>query len=119
MQFEFANPYFLWLLGVIPICISWYAWQNRKQQASLRVSTISRLHVKTITRVQGRHSLFALRMITCTALIIAFARPQKSFSEKIINSEGIDIMLTLDVSGSMMSADVKPNRLEAAKQVAD
>ncbi|HYV92218.1 MAG TPA: VWA domain-containing protein [Chitinophagales bacterium] len=119
MQFEFANPYFLWLLGIIPVSISWYVWKNRRQQASFRVSTISRLHVRAITRVEGRHSLFALRMIACAALIIACARPQKSFLEEIINSEGIDIMLTLDVSGSMMSADVKPNRLEAAKQVAD
>lgn len=119
MGFEFANTYFLWLLGLIPICISWYIWKNRRQQPSFRVSTISRLHVKALTRVQVRHTLFVLRMIACSALIIACARPQKSFSERIINSEGLDIMITLDVSGSMMTADVIPSRLEAAKQVAD
>lgn len=117
--FEFANTYFLWLLGLIPVCIAWYVWKERKQQPSLRVSTISRLHIKALTRVQARHTLFILRMVACSALIIACARPQKSISERIINSEGIDIMITLDASGSMMAADVIPNRLEAAKQVAD
>lgn len=119
MQFEFANPYFLWLLGLIPVCTSWYLWKNRSQQASFHVSTLARLRMKISFRVSSRHIMFMLRMLACASLVVALARPEKSFSEKIINSEGIDVMITLDVSGSMMSADVKPNRLEAAKQVAD
>ena len=119
MELEFANPLFFWLLGLVPVCCLWYAWKNREQQATLRVSTLSRLRLKGFSRTYMRHILLVLRMTALCALIIACARPQKPSSEQIINSEGIDIMITLDVSGSMMIADVKPNRLEAAKQVAD
>ncbi len=120
MPFEFVNINFLWLLNLIPLCIAWYVWKHRSQQPSILLSstnTLKRESSFSLTTLQ--HLLFVLRMIAILFLCVALARPQQSFSIKSVNSEGIDIMLVMDVSGSMMQKDFKPNRMEAAKVVLD
>lgn len=115
----FAHPYLLLLLLIIPLMTVWYVMRYRKQKPALQFSNISLfkgLH-KTF-RQKAYPLLFVLRMITVGALIIALARPQTKLSKKEMKVEGIDIVLTMDVSGSMLAEDFKPNRLESAKKVA-
>ncbi|NDV47661.1 VWA domain-containing protein [Paludibacter sp. 221] len=112
----FHNPeYLLFLLVLIPI-IFWYVWEMQKSDASLQISSHQDLkqYSKTL-KIRLRHLPFALRVLSITFIIIAIARPQKSDSWKTENTEGIDIMMALDISGSMELPDFKPNRLEAAK----
>lgn len=115
----FANPlYFLLLLLLIPM-IGWYVWKLRKSQASIRMSTLSGFEKAPNTfRIYLRHLPFALRMIAFTLLVIAMARPQTTNKWNTSTTEGIDIVLTLDISSSMLAQDLKPNRIEAAKDVA-
>ncbi|MCQ2261322.1 MAG: VWA domain-containing protein [Bacteroidales bacterium] len=115
----FAHPYLLLLLLIIPLMTVWYVMRYRKQKPALQFSNISLfkgLH-KTF-RQKAYPLLFVLRMIAVGALIIALARPQTKLSKKEMKVEGIDIVLTMDVSGSMLAEDFKPNRLESAKKVA-
>jgi Ca-activated chloride channel homolog len=115
----FANSYLLFLLfGLIPLIV-WYVYQNNKILPSLKLSETSRLsQIQTSFKVKLRHLVFALRLLALAAVIIALARPQSSNSLKNVTSEGIDIMITLDISSTMLARDFKPNRLDAAKSVA-
>ena len=115
----FANPtYFLLLLLLIPMII-WYVWKLRKSQASIQLSSLEGFNKAPNTfRVYLRHIPFVLRMAALTFLIIALARPQTTNKWSSTTTEGIDIMLVLDVSTSMLAQDLRPNRLEAAKEVA-
>ncbi|MDR1746910.1 MAG: VWA domain-containing protein [Tannerella sp.] len=116
----FANPnYFYLLLLLIPM-IGWYIWKMRKNQASMQFSAsqaFSAPRMKTL-RVYLRHLPFALRTAALVLLIVVLARPQSTDSWSDSTTEGIDIMLSIDISTSMLSLDLKPNRLEAAKNVA-
>ena len=116
---KFSNPEYLWLLLVlIPLCI-WYILKQYKSDASLQVSTIQPfLTVKRSRKTYLCHLLFLFRMCCIALIIIAIARPQKSNSVRSEMTEGIDIILSLDVSGTMLAEDLRPNRLEAAKNVA-
>jgi Ca-activated chloride channel family protein len=116
---SFAHPYFFALLLLIPVMI-WWQWRRKRQETpALRLTTLSGLRaVKPSWRVRLRPLLFVLRLVALTALTIALARPQSSNTTESIESEGIDIVLSLDVSGSMLAEDLKPNRIEAAKKVA-
>ena len=119
MKITFAHPYLLLLLIAIPLLIVWYILRYRKQKPALQFSNISLfkgLH-KTF-RQRAYPLLFALRMVAVGAVIIALARPQSKLSRQEMKVEGIDIVLAMDVSGSMLAEDFKPNRLEAAKKVA-
>lgn len=114
----FHNPeYLLFLLILIPI-VFWYVWEMHKSDASLQISSHQDLkqYRKTI-KIKLRHLPFILRILAITFLIIAIARPQKADKWKSENTEGIDIMMALDISGSMELPDFKPNRLEAAKSM--
>ena len=118
-MFRFANPEFLLLLAVVPFLTWWYL-RRKRSAATLRYSNLGVVKSvkKTGTR-HYRHILFVLRMLVIILLIIAFARPQSGRSEQEIITEGIDIILAMDVSSSMLAEDFKPkNRLEAAKLVA-
>jgi len=118
-SYVFAQPQFLYLLGIIPVLALWYVWQHPLQQVAVRISTTSAFReFKPSLKIILRHFLFVLRLIACALVIVALARPQFVVSQKMIRSEGIDIMLVLDVSGSMFARDFVPNRLEAAKNVA-
>lgn len=115
---SFAHPWFFALLLLIPFLI-WWQQKARNKQATFRLSTITALQtVRPTWRVRLRPLLIVLRVITLVALIVALARPQSSNTTENIDSEGIDIVLAIDVSGSMLAEDLQPNRIEAAKKMA-
>ncbi len=117
---SFAYPWILYFLAVIPILIAWYIWQGRKKQAAIKYSNLAIFkNIPATLKERLRHLPFALRMLALIFLIIALARPQNFSAGQNINAEGIDIAITLDISGSMLAEDFKPNRLEAAKKVID
>lgn len=116
---HFARPDFLYLLLLIPIMIAWYVMRASKTHPTLRISDLSMFERKgRSSRVILRHLLFVLRQLALLCLILALARPQTSSSSRNITIEGIDIMLSLDVSGSMLAMDLKPDRIEASKTIA-
>lgn len=117
----FADPGFLFLLLLIPFLAYWYVRKNKSLSGSIRYSNLNL--IKKIDKVSKmrkfRHTGFMLRMIALTLLIVGFARPQSSHTEDEIITEGVDIVLALDISSSMLAEDFRPNnRLEAAKAVA-
>lgn len=115
----FLHPHLLWLLLLLPVLLLFYVLWRRKQQASLRMPSLHFLDgVGGGVRVYLRHSVFALRLLALGLIIIALARPQSSSSWSEDRVEGIDIMLTMDISTSMLAMDFQPNRVEAAKEVA-
>lgn len=117
---SFAYSWVLYFLLVIPVLIAWYIWQGRKKLAAITYSSLNMLKKTPVTlRERLRHLPFALRMLALVFLIIALARPQNFSAGQSVNSEGIDIAMVLDISGSMLAEDFKPNRLEAAKEVID
>lgn len=116
---SFKNPEYLYLLFLLLPMLFWYFWELRKTEASLQISSIKKLKDSPKTlRMKFRHLPFVFRMLATVLLIIAIARPQSSINWRSENREGIDIMMALDVSGTMMAEDLKPNRLDAAKSVA-
>ncbi|KGO02724.1 aerotolerance regulator BatA [Porphyromonas gulae] len=115
----FAYPELLWLLILLPLMAAWYILQARKTSATMTISSLKPFEGgRRGLRVYLRHSLPILRVLSVGFLIIALARPQNTNSWQKDSIEGIDIMLAMDVSGSMQAMDFKPNRLEAAKDVA-
>ncbi|OQX85457.1 aerotolerance regulator BatA [candidate division KSB1 bacterium 4484_87] len=120
-MFRFANPEFLILLAIIPILIYWYIRRNKLSSATIRFSNLKNLKQISATPTRRyRHILFVLRMGVIALLIVAFARPQSSSKEEKVLTEGIDIVLAMDVSSSMLAEDLDrhKNRLEVAKEVA-
>ena len=117
--YEFANPkYFLILVLLVPM-ILWYVFREKRSHADLQFSSLKAfMGLKHAGRVWLRHVLFALKVLAIVFLVTALARPQSSNSWQTYTSEGIDIMLALDISGSMLARDFSPDRLEAAKDVA-
>lgn len=115
----FNNPeYLFFLLVFIPI-VFWYIKEMHHSDASLQISSHRNLQMKQKTlKIKLLHVPFVLRCLAITMVVIALARPQASNSWRTESTEGIDIMLTLDISGTMMAEDLKPNRLEASKAVA-
>ena len=115
----FLHPHLLWLLLLLPVLLLIYVFWRRKQQASLRMPSLHFLDgIGGGVRVYLRHSVFVLRLLALGLIIIALARPQSSSSWSEDRVEGIDIMLTMDISTSMLAMDFQPNRVEAAKEVA-
>lgn len=116
---EWANPEYLWLFAIIPILILWYWLRQKRRNPELSFSGISVFEgMPKSPKTWLVHSLFVLRLIILSLIIIALARPQSVSSIQNINIEGIDIVMALDVSSSMLARDLKPDRLEASKQVA-
>ena len=116
---EFANPKLLWLLLLVPALIVWYILRHKKQEASLGFSDLKGfVKLPKTWKAYLRHLLFALKMVALALLIVALARPQSSSTNSTSNIEGIDIVMAMDVSGSMLARDLKPDRLTAAKNVA-
>lgn len=115
----FANPKYLFLLLILIPLIIWYFIKLRKMQASFKMSSGAAFkNMPGSIRVYLRHLPFALRVLAIAAIIIVVARPQSVNSSDVTNSEGIDIVMALDVSGTMLAQDFVPTRLEAAKKVA-
>lgn len=116
---RFAEPLFLYLLAVIPAMVAFYILKQQKTTASLRMPGLQPFEkAGTTFRHYLRHILFAVRTLIIALLIIVLARPQATDKFQDISTEGIDIVLTLDISGSMLARDFKPDRLEASKNVA-
>ena len=116
---QFANPGYLFLLLLLLPVIAWYVWKQSVAQASLQVSTTSPFqHLPRSWKEYLRHVNFALLCGALALVIVVLARPQSSDSWSQSNTEGIDIVLSLDVSNSMQIEDFQPNRLEASKDVA-
>lgn len=116
----FANPTYLYLLVLLIPMIGWYIWKLRKTQASIQVSSSQVFDSPEASsyKVYLRHVPFILRMAALALLIVVLARPQSTDNWQNTSTEGIDIVLTMDISSSMLAQDLKPNRLEAAKDVA-
>ena len=116
----FANPTYLYLLLLLIPMIGWYVYKLSKNQASLQVSSTEGFDAPGASswKVWLRHVPFILRMAAVAVLVVILARPQSTNSWQNSSTEGIDIVLAMDISTSMMAQDLKPNRLEAAKDVA-
>jgi len=116
---EFVNKEFFWLFLLLPIAILWYALKQKKQTAELKMSSIKGFKANSSILVQLRPLIFILRLLALAFLIVALARPRTSNeSSKIKTTKGIDIVMAIDVSASMLAKDLLPNRLEALKNVA-
>ena len=114
----FAEKQWFWALLIVPVAAAWYIWRNRRREAELSVSSFTLFKgVKTSARARFRHSLAALRLLAFAFIVLALARPQSRSSWKDSKTEGIDIVISLDVSLSMLAKDFKPNRMEVAKDV--
>ncbi|MGP8214618.1 MAG: vWA domain-containing protein, partial [Bacteroidia bacterium] len=117
----FAHPGLLWLLTIIPLLVTFYIFRNNYAVADISIPLPWKSDNMPKTRTYKnylRHILFGFRMLVVALLIVIIARPQSSTSWKNITSEGIDIVIALDISGSMLSKDFNPNRVEAAKSIA-
>ena len=116
---EFASPHFLFALIIIPLFIVWYVLNCNKQQAYVRFTDTAFFDkLPKSWKTYMRHIVFVLEIAALSLFIIALARPQSSSKNQKVNVEGIDIMLAMDISSSMLAADLKPDRLEASKAVA-
>ncbi len=115
---DFAYPWAFSLFLLLPLMIYWYFTRYSKQQATITVSTVSLIKKTSSWKQTFRHAMLVLRLLALSCLIIALARPQTRNDEELKMGEGIDIILCLDVSGSMSAQDLLPNRLEASKAVA-
>jgi Ca-activated chloride channel homolog len=114
---EFSQPYFFALLLFLPFLIFWYIKTNNSRTASIQISNIA-TSLPSTAKVVWRHLPFICRLLSMAFIIAALANPQTKNEEQHAEGQGIDIMLCLDVSGSMTAQDLTPNRLEAAKNVA-
>jgi Ca-activated chloride channel homolog len=114
-----AKPWFLLLLVFVPVMVVWYILRRNTTTTAIGYSDISGMqNVRPTFRQRMMHLPFIIRMLIVCLLIFILARPQKSFDKSDFKVEGIDILMALDISGSMLSEDFKPNRIEAAKDVA-
>lgn len=117
-NFEFHSPEFLWLLLIIPALAVWYFFMRKKDAALLTVPSVNAFKTSSILP-KLKPLLYLLRLLALSALIIALARPRNvAVSKKTKTNRGIDIVMAIDVSASMLAKDLKPNRLEALKKVA-
>ncbi|WP_442787438.1 vWA domain-containing protein [Flavobacterium suncheonense] len=115
----FAHPEFFWLFLVLPIVIAWYFWKKNEQSPTLKISSVQGFKTAGSVLPKLKPLLFALRLLALAALITALARPQSTdVTNKSRTTRGIDIVMAIDVSGSMLAKDLKPNRMEALKRVA-
>lgn len=117
-NFEFTNPEFLWLLLVIPILAIWYFFVLKKDSAHLKMAS-TKGFIQQDLLAKFKPILYLLRLLAISLLIVALARPRNvEVSKKTKTTRGIDIVMAIDVSASMLAKDLKPNRLEALKAVA-
>jgi len=118
-SFEFVNPEFFWLFLMLPLLLLWYFVKRKKQTAELRISSIQGFKRGGNFWAKLSPFLFILRLLAISALIVAMARPRNvDESTRVKKTSGIDIVMAIDVSASMLARDLKPNRLDALKSVA-
>lgn len=115
----FANKELRWLFLVLPLILAWYIFRNRSLNAELKTSSLSHFgKIRPTYKQYLRHLLIVFRLAALSALILVLMRPQSRSSYKDVKTEGIDIVIALDISSSMLAKDFKPNRLEAAEELA-
>lgn len=118
-KITFLNPEFFWLFLLIPLAIFWLIYTRNEQTATLKISSIQGFKATGSFWVKLRPYLSAFRLLALSSLIVALARPRTvDVSNKTKTTKGIDIVMAVDVSGSMLAKDLKPNRMEALKRVA-
>ena len=116
---EFLNKELFWLFLLLPLVFLWYIFKNKKQTAELKISSLKGFKITNSWLPKVKHLLFGLRLIALGLLITAIARPRTvDVSTKTKTTKGIDIVMAIDVSASMLAKDLAPNRLEALKDVA-
>ncbi|MEM8998738.1 MAG: VWA domain-containing protein [Bacteroidota bacterium] len=115
---EFANPEFFWLFLLLPLALAWYFFKRKEEVASLRISSMNAFSGSSLLS-KLKPLLFMFRLLALAAIITALARPQtEDISTRTKTTKGIDIVMAIDVSSSMLARDLKPNRLSALKEVA-
>ncbi len=115
----FANKELQWLFLTLPVVLAWYVFKNKTLSAEMTMSSLSGFEkIKPSFKQHLRHLLIVLRLIVLSFLILVLMRPQSRSSFKDVKTEGIDIVIALDISSSMLAKDFKPNRLEAAEELA-
>ncbi|MDO7172007.1 vWA domain-containing protein [Mariniflexile sp. AS56] len=116
---DFLNKQWFWAFLVLPLAIVWYIFKHKKQTAELKISSLQGFKLTSSWLPKLKHGLFILRLLALALLITALARPQTvDVSSKTKTTRGIDIVMAIDVSASMLAKDLSPNRLEALKNVA-
>lgn len=119
MLMRFADPFYLALLVFVPLMVFWYVRRQKNRGGTLRFSHLGFVkEVRQASADRARHLLFGMRMFVLSLLILAFARPQSGVRSEEVITQGIDIVLAIDISSSMLAEDIKPNRVEAVKDVA-
>ena len=115
----FANPDYLWLLTMIPLVVGWHVFTRKKSQAVLKISSLEGFRSKSSFLSRLQPLLFVLRILSLLLIVMALARPQTmDVSTRTKTNKGIDIVMAIDISSSMLAQDLKPNRLTALKRVA-
>ena len=115
----FATPDYLWLLSMIPLVVGWHAFTRKKSQAVLKISSLEGFRSKSSFLSRLQPLLFVLRILSLVLIVLALARPQTmDVSTRTKTNKGIDIVMAIDISSSMLAQDLKPNRLTALKRVA-
>ena len=118
-KITFLNPGFFWLFLLIPVAVFWLFWKKNQQSATLKMSSLQGFKGSESTLTKLKPLLNVFRIVALCCLIIAMARPRTvDVSNRTKTTKGIDIVMAIDVSGSMLAKDLKPNRLEALKKVA-
>ena len=115
----FFNPEFFWLFLLLPIAAVWLFWNLKKQATTLKISSVNGFKSVSSFLPKLKPYLFIIRLLALSSLIIALARPRTvDISNQTKTTRGVDIVMAIDVSGSMLAKDLKPNRMEALKDVA-
>ncbi|HAT75726.1 MAG TPA: aerotolerance regulator BatA [Flavobacterium sp.] len=115
----FLNPEFFWLFLLIPMAVAWMYWKRNEQSATLKMSSTQGFKSSNSLIAKLKPILNLLRILALSSLIIAMARPRTvDVSNQTKTTRGIDIVMAIDVSGSMLAKDLRPNRMEALKDVA-
>ena len=119
-EVTFLNPELFWLFLLLPAAVLWQIWKRKQQSATLKISSVKGFKAQKSLLAKLKPFLFVLRLLALSSLIIAMARPRKvDISSQTKSTKGIDIVMAIDVSGSMLAKDLKPNRMEALKKVAE
>src|SRR5690606_4861511 len=115
-NFEFADPQFFWLFLLLPVLVLWYLWKRKQQTTSFKISGIKGFRTGKNWLPRLKPLLIVLRLLALSAIIIAMARPRTvDETTRTKTTRGIDIVMAMDLSASMLARDLKPNRLEALK----
>ncbi len=118
-QVTFLHPEFFWLFALLPVAAAWYFYKRKQQTPTLKISSLGGFQAAKSILPKLKPMLFVLRLLAMAALIVAMARPRTvDVSNETKTTKGIDIVMAVDVSGSMLAKDLKPNRMEALKRVA-